>query len=371
MLASIALAALALASAGASAQTPSATSSTTPDAATSPEPTGTVRPDFDAWLVELRRDALAGGIDPLTVERALGRIEQQPVVIERDRAQAEFTLTLPQYLQRRLSKPLVTLAVKQSAANRALLTKVQRAYDVPRSILVAIWGLESNFGRFSGVRATVPVLATLAYEGRRADLFRRELLDALRIVDRGDVDLASLQGSWAGAMGQPQFLPSSYLQFAQDFDEDGRRNIWSSLPDVFASIAFYMKSKGWTAGESWGRRVRVPPAVVARLPTVAPLRTTGCRAIRALSEPRPLTKWQSLGVRTPTGARLPKASLEASLLQADGEAFLVYRNYETILAYNCAHTYALSVALLSDRIDGKTSSWIPAPAPKKAARPRR
>jgi membrane-bound lytic murein transglycosylase B len=231
---------------------------------------------------------------------------------------------------------------------------------------VAVWGLESNYGRFSGVRPTVPVLVTLAYDGRRAALFRSELLDALRIVDRGDIELARLKGSWAGAMGQPQFLPSSYLQYAQDFDEDGRRDIWSSVPDVLASIAFYLKSRGWENGQLWGRRVSLPADFDEKLGLKATLRAEGCRAVRQLTTPLPLDDWRAFGVRTASGAALPRAKLPASLLRVDGEAFLVYRNYETLLTYNCAHSYAMSVALLSDRVDGRTGSW---PAAGGKARP--
>ena len=166
---------------------------------------------------------------------------------------------------------------------------------MPKSILVSVWGLESNFGRFAGVRPTVPVLATLAYDGRRAALFRGELLNALRILDRGDIELERLKGSWAGAMGQPQFLPSSYLKFAQDFDGDGRRDIWTSLPDVLASIANYMASNGWVHGESWGRRVKLPPDFDARLGAKAPLRSEGCRAVRQLTEPMLLSEWRAVG----------------------------------------------------------------------------
>ena len=264
----------------------------------------------------------------------------------------------------------MTLAKRNAAQHRKLLIRVQTQHRVPASIVIAVWALESNFGRFSGVRPTVPVLATLAYDGRRGDLFRSELLDALRILDRGDIDLDGLKGSWAGAMGQPQFLPSSYLKFAQDFDADGRRNIWTSLPDVFASIAFYLKSNGWNEKQAWGRRVRVSDSLAARLPELAPLRTEGCRALRALTHPLPLSRWQAVGLRTATGGALPRASIEASLLRSDGEAFLVYGNYETLLSYNCAHTYALSVALLADRLEGKTSSWPPAAKPARSSRPR-
>ena len=172
---------------------------------------------------------------------------------------------------------------------------------MPKSILVAVWGLESNFGRFTGVRPTVPVLATLAYDGRRATLFRGELLSALRILDRGDIELDRLKGSWAGAMGQPQFLPSSYLKFAQDFDGDGRRDIWTSLPDVFASIAAYMASNGWTPGESWGPGVTLP-AISIRGSAAKPAAHRGLPRRRQLTEPMLLREWAAVGVRTARGS---------------------------------------------------------------------
>jgi membrane-bound lytic murein transglycosylase B len=356
--------------AGVLAQTPPAAApSPAPSPASAPPtaaPTPAQAPVFDAaftaWLGDLRRDALAAGIRPATIDAALATIDAQPVVLERDRSQAEFTLTLGQYVERRLTPALLRLAREHARTQRRLLLKVEHAHKVPHSMLVSVWGLESNFGKFAGVRPTVPVLATLAYDGRRAALFRGELLSAMKIVDRGDIELDRLKGSWAGAMGQPQFLPSSYLKFAQDFDGDGKRDIWTSLPDVFASIAFYLASNGWTPGEAWGRRVMLPADFDAKLGDRAPLRTEGCRAVRQLTEPMLLSEWRALGVRTAKGLPLPKASMAASLLRADGETFLVYRNYETLLTYNCAHSYAIAVSLLSDRLDGKLESW---PAPKR------
>jgi membrane-bound lytic murein transglycosylase B len=369
----------ALPPAPASATTPAAPAE--PGAATTPAAPGTAAPArpqapvfdaaFTAWLADIRRDALAAGVRPATIDAALATIDAQPVVLERDRSQAEFTLTLGQYVERRLTPALLRLATAHARSERPLLLKVERAHKVPRSVLVSVWGLESNFGRFAGVRPTVPVLATLAYDGRRAALFRGELLNALRIVDRGDIELDRLKGSWAGAMGQPQFLPSSYLKFAQDFDGDGKRDIWTSLPDVFASIAFYLASNGWTAGEPWGRRVTLPADFDARLGDRAPLRAEGCRAVRQLTQPLLLSEWRGIGVRTARGLPLPKSAMAASLLRSDGETFLVYRNYETLLTYNCAHSYAIAVGLLADRLDGKLESWPVTKKPARAVRPAR
>jgi membrane-bound lytic murein transglycosylase B len=216
--------------------------------------------------------------------------------------------------------------------------------------MVAIWGMESNYGRFTGTRPTVQALATLAWDGRRGAFFTSELMDALQILDKGFIELDRMKGSWAGAMGQTQFMPSSYLAHAQDYDGDGRRDIWTTLPDVFASIANYMKAYGWVNGQAWGREVKLPSGGFAPLVQAVGLRQSGCRASREMSVPLPLAKWQSLGVRTVAGGALPKVDREASLLNAGSKTYLVYGNYDALLGYNCAHAYALAVGLLSDRI---------------------
>jgi membrane-bound lytic murein transglycosylase B len=210
--------------------------------------------------------------------------------------------------------------------------------------------MESNYGRFSGVRPTVPALATLAWDPRRATFFRGELLNALEILNRGDIDLPSLKGSWAGAMGQTQFMPSSYLKFAEDFDGDGKRDIWSTPADVFASIANYLKGHGWAADQDWGREVAVTPAVASRIARDVAPRAGSCQATRNMSVPLPLSRWQELGVRLPRGKALPKSDVPASLVSGSSRHFLVDANYDAILEYNCAHSYAITVALLGDAI---------------------
>jgi membrane-bound lytic murein transglycosylase B len=308
-------------------------------------------PPFPEWLAALRTEALARGISEATVNRALDGIEPLPSVIERDRSQAELVLTLDQYLKRRLTRSMVRTAQTVARKHATLLSRVSARYGVPSSIIVAVWGLESNFGRFSGVRPTIATLTTLAYDQRRSSMFREELLKALEILDKGDVELTAMRGSWAGALDQPQFMPSSFLRYAQDFDGDGRRDIWRSTPDVFASIANFLKEEGWTRGQTWGREVTLPRRLTtARLEAAAPMRTTGCLAKRQLTTALPLAKWRALGVTTVNGRALPAASLDASLVTAGRRHFLVYPNYEAILAYNCAHAYGLSVALLSDRV---------------------
>ena len=224
---------------------------------------------FPDWLAAVRTEAVSRGISEATLDRAFDGLEPVPVVLERDHSQAELVLTLDQYLQRRLTKPTIRTARRVTQQHAALLKRVGATYHVPPSIVVAVWGLESNFGRFSGVRPTIATLATLAYDPRRSTMFREELFCALKILDSNDVELSALRGSWAGALGQPQFMPSSFLEYAQDFDGDGRRDIWKSTPDVFASIANFLGAHGWTPGQTWGREVKVSATAGAKIKEAA------------------------------------------------------------------------------------------------------
>jgi membrane-bound lytic murein transglycosylase B len=193
-------------------------------------------------------------------------------------------------------------------------------------------------------------LATLAYEPRRADFFRGELFKALSIVQSGFIDAKTMTGSWAGAMGQTQFMPSSYLKYAVDFDGDDRRDIWDSAPDALASIASYLKGFGWNDTQTWGREVKVTADAKEAIDAAIPKRTEGCYAIRNMTVRRPLSDWKRLGVRRADGGALPNAAVTAGLVDVGERKFLVYPNYDAILAYNCAHYYALTVALISDRL---------------------
>ena len=314
-------------------------------------PVPPLQPPFPEWLAALKEEALSRGIRPEIVDAALADVEA-PVetVLERDRTQAEFTLQLDQYLKRRLTPRLIRSAQDLYTKQRTLLTNIGKKYGVSPRILVAVWGLESNFGRFAGVRPTIPALATLAYDPRRATFFRSELFAALEILNRGDIDLASLKGSWAGALGQPQFMPSSYLRYAQDYDGDGHRDIWNSPPDVFASVA-YLPERARLVGAAapgaarcWCRRRRAASVRGAGTRARVPRRTCDERA--ALPH---RVEARRGSARSATGRSRP-APRTASLVSAGTRYFLVYDNYEAILAYNCAHTYALSVALLSDRL---------------------
>jgi membrane-bound lytic murein transglycosylase B len=305
---------------------------------------------FADWLADLRKEALAKGISQGTVDLALTGVEPIPIVVQRDRTQAERTLTIDQYLKQHVDRKTVRTAREMARRHAALLKNVSARYDVPSRIIVAVWGMESNFGRFSGVRPTIASLVTLAYDNRRAAMFREELFNALRMIDRGDIDLSKMKGSWAGAMGQPQFMPSSYLKYAEDFDHDGAPDIWGSPADVFASIANFLKQNGWTAGARWGVAVSLPKAGAEKIEAAAPLRTAGCEAVRQMTDGLTLARWRSLGVRASGRQALPKSTAVASLVRVGTRSFLAFDNYSVLLRYNCAHAYALAVGLLADQI---------------------
>lgn len=325
------------------------------------------RPSFSNWLAGVRSEALARGIRNEIVDEALSNInEPMPVILERDRAQAETMFSLEKYIQRRLTPKLVKAGREAFATERELLGRVEEKYGVSPRIVAAIWGIESNFGRFTGVRPIIAALATLAWDPRRATLFRRELFNALEILNRGDIDLARLRGSWAGAMGQAQFMPSSYLQFAEDYDGDGRKDIWSTGADVFASIANYLKGHGWKAGEDWGREVQLAPEVARKITNTIERRNGGCRATRDMTVFLPASRWHELGVRLPNGKALTPSTPDAALVSGTTRHFLVHANYDALLEYNCAHSYAISVGVLADRIvAAATPPATPKPDPRK------
>jgi membrane-bound lytic murein transglycosylase B len=306
-------------------------------------------PPFEAWLADVRAEALTRGIRPEVLDAAFADVQPVEQILERDRTQAEFSLDLSAYLRRRLTRRTIRTAQQMLAEHHNLLSAVGSKYGVQPRFITAVWGLESNFGRFAGVRPTIPALATLAYDPRRATLFRKELFSALEIVNRGDIELERLRGSWAGALGQPQFMPSTYLEFAQDFDGDGRRDIWSSRADVLASVAHYLREHGWSDKVTWGREVKVSKAARTKVAAL-PRRPEGCRAERALTKPIPLKEWSTLGVRTTAGTALPAGAIDASMVTDGARYFLVYKNYEALLAYNCATSYAISIGMLSDRL---------------------
>jgi membrane-bound lytic murein transglycosylase B len=261
-------------------------------------------------------------------------------VIELDRKQPEFTLTFQEYLDRVVPQSRIDRARDKLAQRRALLDEVAQRYGVQARFIVALWGVESDFGQQTGGFSVIAALTTLAYDGRRAAYFRRELLDALRILDRGDTTPAAMKGSWAGAMGQSQFMPSSFLRYAVDHDGDGRRDIWSDGPDLFASIANYLAKSGWHADESWGQPVSLPPGFDFSLASLD--------IIRAADE------WRGLGVRRADGSDLTSGDPRGSVLLPggnDGPAFLIHDNFRVLLRWNRSNYFATAVGLLADRIE--------------------
>ncbi len=306
-------------------------------------PAAPVQP-FADWLAELKAEALQRGISAAILGDALDGIEPIPRVVELDRNQPEFTLTFQQYITRVAPDHRIATGRKKLAQNRTLLNAISQTYGVPPHMIVALWAIETDFGRLTGGFKVIPALATLAHDGRRSTFFRKELFNALTILDQGHIKSADMVGSWAGAMGQCQFMPSSFLNFAVDRDGDGRKDIWKTRADIFASAANLLAGNGWERGWTWGRPVR--------LPEVFDLGVEGLDKRKALAE------WQALGIRRTDGRDLPKAAIDASLIMPDGPdgpVFLVYDNFRVILRWNRSDYFALTVGYLADRIAGKNT----------------
>ena len=298
-------------------------------------------PAFATWLDALRREAERRGISAATIQAALTGLSPIPRVLELDRRQPELTLSLREYLSRYVSTPRIERGRARLAEHRELLDEIGAKYGVPPRFIVALWGLETDYGQSVGDFPVIAALATLAYDGRRSALFREELFAALRIIDLGHVTTRNLRGSWAGAMGQSQFLPSSFLRFAVDHDGDGRPDIWTSRPDVFASIANYLAQAGWREGETWGHPVRLPAGFDG--------------ASAPLAGARPLAEWQRLGVRRPNGSDLPTGDTPASLLRpgpAGASTYLVLDNVRVLMRWNPSTLFAIAVGHLADAIEG-------------------
>ncbi len=296
---------------------------------------------FARWLEDLRQDALRHGVSAATLDSALSGIKPIARVIELDRKQPEFTLTFRQYQERVVPKARVEKGKRKLSENRTLLKKIGKRFGVQPRFIVAFWGIETGFGRITGGYPVIPALTTLAFDGRRGAYFRRQLLDALTILDQGHIDIARMVGSWAGAMGQCQFMPSSFLAYAVDFDGDGRKDIWNSKEDVFASAANYLSRSGWRNDQTWGRPVKLPQSFDLYLAD--------------LKLRKRLSEWQRMGVRRANGADLPKRDLMASVVLAEGQAgpaFVVYNNYRAILKWNRSTFFAVAVGSLADRIGG-------------------
>jgi membrane-bound lytic murein transglycosylase B len=312
------------------------------------------QPTFDTWLTALKVEAKEKGFSEQLIQDALNDLAPYPKAIKSDRAQPEFKRTFKNYSTKRLSTWRINTGLKMKKEHHKLLNEVGKAYGVQPRFILAFWGLETNYGTYTGNNDIIRSLATLAYDKRRGKYFRAELFNALTILKEGHIALKDMKGSWSGAMGQGQFMPSSFLQLAQDFNGDGKKDIWHTKADVFASIANYLKHYGWSDTQTWGRQVTLPKdakSLMQRVRVETPEK--GCRALRSHSQKLTLTQWNDLGVRRLNTQALPYVAMSATLTVPDGvngDAFLTYGNFRTILRYNCANSYAITVGLLSDKL---------------------
>ncbi|MBT8458323.1 MAG: lytic murein transglycosylase [Boseongicola sp.] len=296
---------------------------------------------FARWIDRFRGRARAAGIRDSVFNSAFQGVRYNTSVVQKDRNQSEFTKQIWDYLDSAVSTTRVRNGRAALRDNRRVLTEIEARYGVEAEVVTAVWGLESAYGSFRGEIPIIEALATLAFDGRRGRFFEQQLIAALRIIQSGDVRPSDMRGSWAGAMGHTQFIPTSYLSYAVDFRGDGRRDIWSNDPtDALASTAAYLKNFGWTNGQPWGVEVRLPRGF--------DYRQTGERIKKSP------TQWASLGVRDVNGARVADYGRASILLPAGarGAAFMIFNNFHVIERYNTADAYVIGVGLLSDRIAG-------------------
>ncbi len=298
--------------------------------------------NFAYWLSQIKQKAVQEGISSQTVNKALKGLEPVERVIALDRKQPEKTITFAEYKNRILSKTRIEKGREMMRRHARILNAVSDAYNVQPQYIVALWGIETNYGGFTGGFHVIPALATLAYDGRRGEFFTAELLTALKIADEGHTRIENMKGSWAGAMGQNQFMPSSFKKFSVDYNQDGRRDIWQTYDDIFASSANYLAKSGWHGDERWGRKIKLPVGFDITL--------VGKDIKKSLHE------WRRLGLMTVNGNPIPVAEgMEAYIVMPDGpegDVYLAYNNFETLLKWNRSTYFATSVGLLADLIAG-------------------
>jgi membrane-bound lytic murein transglycosylase B len=298
---------------------------------------------FQAWLGEVRSQAIRQGISQGAVDRALAGANYLPEVMELFRNQPEFKLTLDEYLDRVMPEKRIFLGKNKLIEHWAMLEDVYQRYQVEPRFIVALWGIESDFGQTSGGFPVIDSLATLAFGSSRKDFYRQELFNALRILDKGHIPLDRMKGSWAGAMGQLQFMPSTFLRFAVDYDGDGKIDIWNDLGDAFVSAANYLARSGWANHQTWGMEVSVPKEFKTNM--------------HGSNARKPLSEWKTEGVKAVSGRDLPDhPDYEASLIEPDprvSRAFLVFANYNVLLRWNRSDFFAIAVGLLADGIGGQ------------------
>ncbi len=308
---------------------------------------------FEQYAASLKQQALDKGYSKTLVNEVFASLKHYKSAVVADKKQPEFTETLDTYLPKRVSKQRIALARKYYKEHQQELESIGQKYGVQPRFIVALWGLESSFGKFMGNYSVPSALATMAYDGRRESFFKSEFFLALDILQQGHVSLADMKGSWAGAMGQSQFMPSAFMSYAQDGDGDGHINIWQSRTDAFASIANYLKTRGWDNSQTWGREVKVPNNFDFSyvIPKGSKDRTQWLQWW-AKSE-RSLAAWQSLGVRTTEGKALPQRDIKAALVMPDdeqGRVYLAYSNYQTLMHWNRSYYFVTSVGYLADLI---------------------
>ncbi len=297
---------------------------------------------FTQWLNEFKQDAVANhGFSRDFLDQAFAEVKFKERVVKLDRSQPDVKMTFAEYRKKIVPQSRIDKAKEKYAENKKLLNEIGKKYGVQPRFIVALWAIESNFGQNMGNFSIVEALATLSFEGRRAEFFTKELIHALNIIKHGDVDVAHMKGSWAGAMGQTQFMPSSYNELAVDYDGDGKRDIWNTKADAFASIANYLSKRGWDGETTWGREVSLPDGFDTQL--------------FGRNIDKTLQMWHNLGVRKANGGKLPLArgDLKASIVLPDeGQApyYLVYNNYNVIMNWNRSLYFATAVGLLSDGI---------------------
>jgi membrane-bound lytic murein transglycosylase B len=309
---------------------------------------------FAAYLAQVKQLALDEGISTSTVNTALDGLVRDERVIGFDRRQPEFVQTFKQYLSARVTNFRKQEGLRLLQHHKALLAKVKAAYGVEPEYIVAFWGLETSFGRYQGKYSIVRSLATLGHDPRRSGFFTNELIKALRILDEGHIPADRFVGAWAGAMGQSQFMPGSFLSYAQDFDRDGKKNIWQSEADVFASIANYLRASGWETGQGWGRAVELPVSLGPGS-LQADSYDTSCRALKHHTRQLPAREWRAMGLDV-TGLVQDRDYALVNPDEGVRTTYLVGGNFRSILRYNCANKYAVSVGLLADYYASQESS---------------
>ncbi|MGJ8669667.1 MAG: lytic murein transglycosylase [Oceanococcus sp.] len=307
-------------------------------------------PDMRSCQVRWQSQAREQGLSAATVEQLIPTLQYLPKILELDRRQPEFTSTFASYLSRRVTDSRIEKGLSLRKDYARLLDNLSYQYGIPQQILLAFWGLETNYGGYLGTTETLNALATLGCDPRRSDYFSRELLIALGLVEHHKLKPENMRGSWAGAMGHTQFMPSNYKRYGRDGDGDGRIDLWNSPTDALTSAANFLEQLGWQRGARWGREIRLP--------------ANFDYSLAGLKQARPLREWQQLGLLQANGGPLPVADFDAALLVPAGHrgpAFLVYKNFRIIMRWNNSEAYALSVGLLSDRIEGKPGLVVAPP----------